>query len=303
MSKQATHRSMRDDGLNKLVREIFVWASIAIVLSFLIFRNKTTARDVAEQIKLSETRLQELRSTEQQWQDKHARVEQDESAIVDFLFQCQSVDDLPDFSGAEHVIAYGNQNQLLIHIPSGEHQLEIRATYQRRSTDPGDPTQDQPAEQSNWIVPLKASTGYLLELMTDASPQRVAWKLSAKDREFPVRSEIVLQEDFSNTAVGVDRSDPLQYPNQVQAEFEANTDRARQWEEWAKVSPGLKLHQVRRETPDRGQYAWVEFSVWLYSEGPPTVSAVDAVEIIKLDREDLLSTYRGGGKYQLRKPN
>lgn len=303
MSKQPTHRSMRDDGLNKLVREIFVWVSIAVVLSFLIFRSKSTARDVAEQIKLSETRLHELQSTEKEWQIKRARVEQDQRAIVDFLFQCQSVDDLPDFSGAEHVIAYGNQNQFLCHIPAGEHQLEVRASYQRRSADPNNPNPDQPAQQSNWIVPLKSSTSYLLKLITDPSPARVGWKLSAKDPEFPIRSEILLQEDFSNTAVGVDRSDPLQYPNQVQAEFEPNTDRARQWEEWAKASPGLKLHQVRRETPHRGQYAWVEFSVWLHSDGPPTVTAVDAVEIIQLDREDLLSPYQGGGKYGLRAPN
>ena len=289
-------------------------ACTAIALMVLHIRNTQSIALISEHTAQVEKKLLALRSEKLELELMREQVTQDSKAIKDFLGHCKSVEDIPPFQG-QHVITHEENLQhgdnLFFHIPEGEHQLEVtlQTTFKSLGATVGQPAGNKPTETKTWMVPLLAESGYKFELLFPVQTEGLKWRLSSNHPDFIAREEITLVQGSRVTTgpkrlrVGGYGDDDIFYINQPSTQGLLGGRKLKDWKQLAAIPLPRTLLRIRdnyQSDDDQKAITEVTLDIKLRSEGPTTVSARLAADILRLGGENLLMPYEAGGRYELR---
>ena len=289
-------------------------ACAAIALMVLHIRNTQSRQLISEHTARVEKKLLALSTEELELKLMREQVTQDSKAIKDFLGHCKSVDDIPPFQGQlvithEENLQHGDN--LFFHIPEGEHQLEVtlQTAFKSRGATAGQPAGNKPTETKTWMVPLLAESGYKFELFFPVQTEGLKWRLSSNHPDFIAREEITLVQGSRvktgsyRVRVGDYGDDDIFYINQPSTWGLLGGRKLTDWKQLAASPLPRTLLRIRdnyQSDGDQKAITEVTLDIKLRSEGPTTVSARLAADILRLGGKNLLMPYEDGGRYELR---
>ena len=241
-------------------------------------------RGVSEQLAQSEETLRQLKGIREQREQER----RDKDVVGDLLALCRSAEDIPSFQ-SDQVIVGRHYRRMRLYVPAGKHRLEIstinvdqKQTFLRWYSH----NYDGESEQT-WSISVPGNSRYMLELIGDSALE--GWKLTGSDPAFEPRQEAV-SSTFDGVMSGTGVS--VFYPNQRPSDA-----RGLSLQDAASHPPPLRLFRTGDFKVNGDTQKEFFIAVKLYSEGPATIQATDAIGVID---SDLLMPYRGGGKFELR---
>lgn len=200
--------------------------------------------------------------------------------VLSVLRQCAKASDIPSLRG-KYIVSVGNlEEQLVLYVPDGQHELEIECT---RSDG------DANSEKRSWRVPLVAESGYLFRLNVRTKDQPPSWEITSNDTAFRTQTETIFREPFWQSASSSTVNPYFQLPNQ--------TDPTAAF--IPRDPPALKLLDKSFQDSTKGKESTLTFTVHLRSKNDPHCTWKERWKISTPAQEQRVMAYRGDGAYTL----
>lgn len=271
-----THSGRSGDGIL-----FWILVACALALSSVSASVYLSERGVSEELAQSVETLRKLKGKQadleakkKQFREQREQERRDKDVVGELLALCRSAEDIPSFQ-SDQVIVGRHYRRMRLYVPAGKHRLEIstinvdqKHTFLRWYSH----NYDGESEQT-WSISVPGNSRYMLELIGDNALE--GWKLTGSDPAFEPRQEAV-----SSTFDGVMSSTGVSvfYPNQRPSDA-----RGLSLQDAASHPPPLRLFRTGDFKVNGDTQKEFFIAVKLYSEGPATIQATDAIGVIDSD--------------------
>jgi hypothetical protein len=306
INPQSTNRPAGRRRLPRIGNVVFFCTLVMLLagLGWTIATRRTLNKGV-RQLRSEHLRLSE---SSNKWKEAASESSADTEVLMRVFRHCRSADDIPNLGGDRIVSNLIDSKSVVFYVPGGSHELLVTTSWEAvnsilpRRAGTADESAVQKSEtdpslagNKSWTVPLLGDHGYFFTVVGASRKEtRIGWELSSNAAGFETRVESLPFPALRTTGSSWSSFRIVRFPNEVAL----NTlikDRGA-------TSPAVPLRIGRWTKSGRIEKTNIKisFELSLTSDCPPVISATIAETLLILRKDDMISRYLGGGRYETR---